>query len=100
MAARDKDAALLASVRSFMAETKMDDKLEEKAIGKIKVSAVLKNVFKTTYTNGVTVIISSNYDLFNIDISEPSLYMDTDTNYTPMSIDRVKWYINRIIDYV
>lgn len=99
MASKDKDAALLASVRNFMAETRIDDKMEEGAIGKIVKSEVLKSAFKITYINGVTAIISGSYDLFNLDISDKSLYELEDNNYTPMGIDRIKYYQGKLMNH-
>lgn len=52
-----------------------------------------------SFKNGVDVIITYNFDLFYMYISDPKFYQNEETAYTPMGVDRVTHYLAQIANY-
>jgi hypothetical protein len=95
----DKDATLLLAIRCFLYNDKEDDKLSDILSSKVIQTSEDGYSFYLKLNNGVEATLSYNFDIYHIDLSNESLYVNNEDKTSPLSIDRIKWYIHRISQY-
>lgn len=96
---REVNGALLKHLFQLAEQDRQDEKLEkllDEVIDKVQYSP--KSI-KIDFKNGIIVLISWNFDSYQMYISDHSFYDGGDTPFSPLGGDRVLYYLKNIAQF-
>ena len=94
------NGVLLKQVLQLAEEDNLNERLStllDRSISEMSFKS--NNRLDISFYNGISVIITYNFDMYNMYISEPRFYTNDETAYSPMGIDRISRYLKQIAHY-
>lgn len=84
-------------ILSLIAEDKDDKVIVSKVNNAVDNVIIKPDSITLHFTDGIVVLIRSYYGDYNLYISDISYYSDSDTPFSLYSLDRVKWYLEKVV---